>query len=205
MTPGSNFSLPIAIAPMVLISFPQFIPMWQPLAPQRAPGETLCPLGQRGEGCHGGAASFSRLPSAKGSEEQAFGDVPRNRRDGKGLGSLVLPLNRSLVGLPQTSRQIFGTRLQGCRVNSWTTILCHVLFTQRLCRGDLAGTMGNRARFSKLFLQFSGGKNHWTGEDMSNFCSAIWKQDGSAAIVGAWGRGWFDFSQGTCQCWHWSG
>ncbi|CAL1129347.1 unnamed protein product, partial [Cladocopium goreaui] len=29
--------------------------------------------------------------------------------------------------------------------------------------GDLAGTMGNRARFSKLFLQFSGGKNHWTG------------------------------------------
>lgn len=27
--------------------------------------------------------------------------------------------------------------------------------------------MGNRARFSKLFLQFSGGKNHWTGEDMS--------------------------------------
>ena len=119
MTPGSNFSLPIAIAPLVLISFPQFIPMWQPLAPQRAPGETLCPLGQRGEGCHGGAASFSRLPSAKGSEEQTFGDVPRNhRRDGKGLGSLVLPLNRSLVGLPQTSRQIFGTRLQGCRVNS---------------------------------------------------------------------------------------
>ena len=57
--------------------------------------------------------------------------------------------------------------------------------------------MGNRARASKLFLQFSGGKNHWTGEDMSNFCSAIWKQDGSGAIVGAWGRDRFDVGQGT--------
>lgn len=200
MTPGSNFSLQIAIAPMVLISFPQFTPMWQPLAPQTAPGETLCPLGQRGEGCHGGAASFSRLPSAKGSKEQAFGVVPRNhRRDGKGLGSLeVLPLNRSLVGLPQTSRQIFGTRQGEFLIYNSLPCSCHTT----LCRGDLAGTMGNRARASKLFLQFSGGKNHWTGEDMSNFCSAIWKQDGSAAIVGAWGRGWFDFSQGKCQCWH---
>eukprot|EP00434_Breviolum_minutum_P014551 symbB.v1.2.012832.t2/scaffold893.1/size154614/13 len=49
--------------------------------------------------------------------------------------------------------------------------------------GDLAGTMSNRERAAKLFLQFSGGKNHWTADDMSDFCSAIWKQDGSLAAV----------------------
>eukprot|EP00438_Fugacium_kawagutii_P000351 Skav204712 [mRNA] locus=scaffold3332:217703:230672:- [translate_table: standard] len=48
---------------------------------------------------------------------------------------------------------------------------------------DLAGTMKNRERALKLFLQFSGGKNHWTGDDMSNFCTAIWKQDGSLAAL----------------------
>ena len=49
--------------------------------------------------------------------------------------------------------------------------------------GDLAGTMSNRERAAKLFLQFSGGKNHWTADDMSDFCSAIWKQDGFLAAV----------------------
>jgi len=59
----------------------------------------------------------------------------------------------------------------------------HAAPFRKTSAGDLAGTMSNRERAAKLFLQFSGGKNHWTADDMSDFCSAIWKQDGSLAAV----------------------
>ncbi|CAK9101657.1 unnamed protein product [Durusdinium trenchii] len=42
---------------------------------------------------------------------------------------------------------------------------------------DLAETMANKERAAKLFQHFAGGKDHWTAEDMSRFCTALWQQE----------------------------